>query len=130
MRSSTRCDRPHRAARDRGQAVVELALTMPLVCLLLLGVVQVGLVVRDHIVVVHLAREAARAAAVSATPNVAAARAIDGAPIDDVAVAVVTGTRDVRATVTAVTRTDVPLIGALLPDVGLRATAVMVLEPP
>ena len=48
---------------DRGQAVVELALAVPLVCVLALGVAQVGLVVRDQLLVHHAAREAARAAA-------------------------------------------------------------------
>ena len=48
MRSSTRSElsRP-----DAGQATVELALSLPLVFLVLLGVVQVGLVVRDQLLV-------------------------------------------------------------------------------
>ena len=49
---------------DGGQASVELALVLPLVVLLLLAVVQLGLLVRDQILVVHAAREAAREAAV------------------------------------------------------------------
>ena len=49
---------------ERGQATVELALCLPMLCLLLLGVVQVAVVVRDHLAVQVAAREAARAAAV------------------------------------------------------------------
>ena len=37
--------------RDRGQATVELALAMPLLCTLLLGVVQVAVVARDRLAV-------------------------------------------------------------------------------
>ena len=45
MPSSVGSD-PDVARRDRGQAVVELALALPVVFLLLLGVVQVAVVVR------------------------------------------------------------------------------------
>ena len=49
---------------DQGQAAVELALALPAVFLLLVAVVQVGLVVRDQVLVVHAARELARELAV------------------------------------------------------------------
>ena len=56
---------PDRAClRTRGQATVELALVLPLVVFGLLAILQVGLVVRDQVAVVHAAREAARAASV------------------------------------------------------------------
>ncbi|MEX0848014.1 MAG: TadE/TadG family type IV pilus assembly protein [Ilumatobacteraceae bacterium] len=126
MRSSTRCDRTD----DRGQAVVELALSLPLVCLLLLGVVQVGLVVRDDLVVLHLAREAARAASVSAAPLAAARGALASGPPIGAAVSVRNGVGTVRVVVTATSRTRVPLVGLLVPDVALRAEVVMATEPP
>ena len=127
MRSAARCDRP---APDAGQAVVELALCVPLVCLLLLGVVQVGLVVRDDLVVLHLAREAARAASVSAAPGSAARGALAAGPPIGASVTVA-GDRDtVRVVVAATSRTDVPIVGLLVPDVRLRAEAVMTREPP
>ena len=44
------------AGRDRGQSTVEVALLLPFVALLLLAVVQVGLVARDQVLVVHAAR--------------------------------------------------------------------------
>src|SRR4029078_2878808 len=51
---------PDRAClRTRGQATVELALVLPLVVFALLAILQVGLVVRDQVAVVHAAREAA-----------------------------------------------------------------------
>jgi Flp pilus assembly protein TadG len=114
---------------DRGQAVVELAMCLPLVCLLLLGVVQVAVVVRDQLVVQHAAREAARAAAVSASPAASAALVV-GAVARDASIAVAASASRVTATVTRTTHTDVPLIGALIPDVVLTASASMAREPP
>lgn len=102
---------------------------MPLVCLMLLGVVQVAVVVRDQLMVQHAAREAARAASVSAAPTSAAAHV--ASIVDDAASVVVGGTSGtVTVTVTRTTHTDVPLIGALLPDVVLSATVSMAREPP
>lgn len=116
--------------RDHGQAVVELALSLPLVCLVLLGVVQVGLVVRDQLVVDHLAREAARAAAVSTSPASAAATALANAHDGRASTAVQLTDDRVRVTVTVRNVTDVPLIGLFVPDVVLRSTVEMQREPP
>ena len=60
-----------------GQAAVELALALPVVVVLLLGMLQVALVGRDQLAVELAAREAARAAAVSADPGSAARLAVD-----------------------------------------------------
>ena len=119
-----------RPGADRGQAAVELALALPLVVLMLLAVVQLVVVARDQLAVVHAAREGARAAAVSGAPagdGAAAARAaIALSPLDvDVSV----GGGAVRVSVRHVTVTDIPLVGALLPDVEVRAGATMRLEP-
>ena len=57
--------------REGGQATVEVALLLPLLATMLLAVVQVGLVVRDQVLVTHAAREAARAAAVDPTEDAA-----------------------------------------------------------
>lgn len=125
---------PRSGRRDTGQAAVELALCLPLVMLLLLGVVQVAMVVRGELLVQHAAREGARAASVSATPAPSAARAVEaalgtaGMDADGASTAVAGG--QVRVTVRATTRTDVPLVGALVGDVSHRAAVAMVLEPP
>jgi hypothetical protein len=107
--------------RDRGQATVELTLCLPFVAAALLLVVQVGLVAHTEVLVVHAAREAARAAAV-------------GAPVPppdglepsrtSVVVEALPGGR-VRATVRYRTPTDVPLVGPLVADVALEAEATM-----
>jgi Flp pilus assembly protein TadG len=61
---------------DSGQSTVELALTIPLLMLLLLGAVQVAIIIRGQLTVVHAAREGARAAAVSAAAGAAATAAV------------------------------------------------------
>jgi Flp pilus assembly protein TadG len=117
--------------RDRGQATVELALCLPMLCVLLLGVAQVAVVVRDQLAVQLAAREAARAAAVAAAARGAGRAAADGAVrLRPLVVDIGSGGGTVTATVHYTERTDVPLIGMLLPDVTLTATATMQVEPP
>jgi hypothetical protein len=55
--------------RERGQATIEAALTLPVVLIGLLLIVEVGLVVRDALALVQAAREGARAAAVVGTDD-------------------------------------------------------------
>lgn len=125
-----------RRRREAGQATVELALVLPLAAIAVLVVLQVGLVLRDQVMVVHAAREAARAAVVAeaaADRAGAATRAaqISGAFHPDetgVATRIVDGGRRLEATVRHVNRTDILLVGALLPDVTLEARAVMRVE--
>ncbi len=128
--------RYRRAQRgDGGQAAVELALVLPLVALLLLALVQVALVVRDQVLVVHAAREAARAAAVE--PTLAAARraALAGAPLAGARLSV--ELRDdprsggmVEATLSYRSPTSAPLVGPLVPDLVVSAQASMRREQP
>lgn len=116
---------------EAGQAAVELALLLPLVVVLVLGVLQVALVGRDQIALELAAREAARAAAVSAEPG-SAARAAAGrvttlAPLHvDVSV----GGDTVTVVVGHVNTTDVAIVGRLIGDVSQTARATMALEPP
>ncbi len=116
---------------DRGQATVELALSLPLVCLMLFGIVQVAVLGRDQLAVQLAAREAARAAAVAGDPiaagRTAALRAVALRPIT---VEIRENAGAVTATVRYTDHTDVPLIGALLPDVDFTATVTMAVEPP
>ena len=51
---------PRPRLRDRGQATVELALGLPLVCVMLLGVLQVALVVRHQLAVHEIGRASCR----------------------------------------------------------------------
>lgn len=117
--------------RDHGQATVELALALPLVCLLLLGMVQVAVIGRAQLVVQLAAHEAVRAAAVSADPASAATAAAHHAvalrPLD---VQVASDDRTITVTVSYVDHTDVSMVGALLSDVTVQASATMAFEPP
>ncbi len=114
---------PGRHRRQRGQATVEVAFLLPILALLLLGLIQIGLVVRAKVLTVHAAREAARAAAVDDDP--AAAAATSGLAAGRYTVTVELSGERVVATVSYVDPTNVPLIGALLPDVTLTSRAVM-----
>lgn len=117
-----------RRREDGGQATVELALVLPLVAVLLLALVQVGLVVHAHLLVVHAAREGARAAAVDPHPSAAHVAVVAGVPLDRDRLQVTTseaGQGRVRVEVRYRLSTDVPLVGALLGDMHLAAVATM-----
>jgi Flp pilus assembly protein TadG len=108
---------------------VEFAFVLPLVLLALLAVVQVGVVVRDQLGVVHAAREAARAASVDPDPSRAvraAHRTLPGADVDVASRPKLGG--EIRVTVHYTSITDLPLVGVLFPDPDLHATSIMRVE--
>jgi len=113
---------------DSGQAAVELALALPAVVFLLLAIVQFVLVARDEVLVVHAAREAARAASLGASPSVAAAHVLPGAQVEVRSDGRVGD--PVVATVAYRAATDLPLVGPLIPDPMLHATVTMRAEEP
>lgn len=116
---------------DEGQATVELALALPLLCLLLLGMVQVAVIGRGQLAVQLAAHEAVRAAAVSADPETAANNAAKNAvSLHPLNVQVASDDRTITVTVSYVDHTDVSIVGSLLSDVTLQASATMALEPP
>jgi uncharacterized protein (UPF0333 family) len=116
---------------DRGQASLELALALPLVITLLLAFLQVAVVVRGQLAVQTAARNGARAASAaanaSAAASAAAQRATDLRPIR---VSTTSSARTVTVVVTYQEPTNLPIVGALLPDVTLTGRATMELEPP
>lgn len=121
--------RDRRSCGEPGQATVEFALLLPLVVFAALALIQVGLVVRDHLAVVHAAREAAREASVD--PNAAhavavARRTLPGADVEVSARPAVGEPISVDVRYRAVT--DLPLVGALFPDPVLHSRAVMRVE--
>ena len=129
MRSPASSNQRH--ARDDGQATVELALCLPLLFLFLLSIVQLVVIVRDHLAVQLAAREGARAAAVAASPGAAAEPAANRAvSLHPLLVMTTQSGSTVTVVVSHITHTDVPLIGAFVPDVMITAEATMALEPP
>jgi Flp pilus assembly protein TadG len=77
-----------RRRNERGSAVVEFALLLPLLLLMLLAVVQIGVLARDRLLVAHAARAGAREAAIQESDiavrdaAIAAAAGLDPAGID------------------------------------------------
>jgi hypothetical protein len=118
-----RRDARFRARSDGGQATVEFALVIPAVVVLLLALVQFALVARDELLVVHAAREGARAASVAASGSTAVGRVLPGARVE------ISGGAKVGDLVVAVVTyrsvTNLPLIGPLVPDPWLHARVTM-----
>jgi Flp pilus assembly protein TadG len=116
--------RPGRGARcgERGTAAVEFALVLPLVLTITLALLQVGLLVRDRLLVESAARAGARAAAIQDDPG-AITTAVTGAASDldaaavgvDVARAGARGD-PVTVTVTYLSAVRVPLVSWLFGD--------------
>jgi len=121
-----------RARRGRGapgQATVEFALVLPLLIVAMLALIQVALLVRDHLTVTHAAREAVREASVDPDPAravAAARRTLPGAEVDVAPRPAVGEPISVEVSYRAVT--DVPLVGVLFPDPVLHGRAVMRVE--
>ena len=123
--------RPH--GHQRGQATVELALLLPFVVMLLLAVVQVGLVARDAVLVVHATREAVREAAVTPAAGAARRAAEAGSGLSGPRLRVEVTRRQppggqVEVVVNYRAPTGVPLIGPIVPDVRLSSRATMRVE--
>lgn len=115
---------------DHGQATVEFALAVPALMLFLLLGVQLVVIVRAQLAVIHAAREGARAAAVSPAPAGAAASGARAAVrLADLDIATAASGDRVRVEVRSVVHTDVPLVGAFLGDVTVVGTATMAVEP-
>ena len=58
-----------RLSRSSGQSTVELAVVLPLLLVLILGLAEFGLAFRAHLVTVNAAREGARIGALGANSN-------------------------------------------------------------
>lgn len=117
----------------RGQATVELALLLPLVVLLLTALLQAGLVVRDQILLTHAAREAVRAAALDPDAEAIARAAERSGPLAadrmDMSIAGRDGPgSQVTVKLSYRTPTNMVLVGPLIGDVTLRASASMRVE--
>ena len=128
----TGCQRGHHggtgcsASVSQGQATVELVLVLPVVAAVLLALVQVGLLVRDQVLVVHAAREAARAAAVDPSAETARDAAASATGLDPGRLQVSLGPQRAageRLTVTVryAAPTRVPIVGLLVGDLQLQA---------
>ena len=111
-----------RGAGEGGQAAVELALVLPLLLALVVVLAHVGLLVRDRVLVVHAAREAARAVAVDPRPEVARRAAASTKGLDVRRVDVTTQREGATVTVVVSYRavTNVRFLGRKFPEIRHR----------
>jgi Flp pilus assembly protein TadG len=88
-----------RARSEDGQAVVEFALVIPLLCVLVLGIVQMGIAFNHYLTITDAARVGARKAVVSR---------LGGSTVDDATQAVkdAAGSLDTSKLEVTVTSTD------------------------
>ena len=103
---------------------------LPIVVVMAVGLVLVGVAVRNELAVELAAREGARAAAVSSSPGVAAATAARRSIALPIDVVTTSDAGTVTVTVTYVDPVDAAFIGALIGPVTHTASATMALEPP
>lgn len=126
----------HRGNRDRGAALIEFALIMPLLLLLILGIVDGGWAFFQNLEVRHGAREAARLAAVhygdeNSIINEACARMNNPGSIVSISISSTGDSIGDKVTVT-VTRTHDSLTGILpfFDNLTLDTTVEIRLEQP
>lgn len=103
-----------------------MAFVLMFMCGVMLILVQGALVVRDHVLVVHAARDAARVASTGVDPfrvEVQARHALADADVSVSGGGAVGEPLTVQ--VTYVSHTDVPLVGPLLPDIELGHSVTM-----
>lgn len=108
---------------------MELALLTPLLMLMALFVVQLALTARDQIMVIHSAREAARAVAVSSDSSVARRAALAASRLDPqrlrVRVEEPPGTGNVSVRLDYRSPVRIAPFGVVLDDLVLSGEAVM-----
>ena len=117
---------------ERGQDLIELALVLPLVLVIVMGIVDLGRAFNTYMVVVNAAREGARTAAIdpSATSTIreAALRETRRAGMSDGAVTVTITPASVGNPVQVTVQTSFPLLSGVLPvgTIPLSASVQMV----
>ncbi|HVF75326.1 MAG TPA: TadE family protein [Acidimicrobiales bacterium] len=107
---------------EAGQAAVELALVLPILLAVVFLLAQVGLLARDRVLVVHAAREAARAAAVEPTTEAAREAALRTRGLDPKKISVATRRegRSITAIVSYRAVTNVRFLGRNLPEISMK----------
>lgn len=119
---------------EAGQGTVELVLVLPVLVMAVLTVVQVARVAADYVAVHHSVREAARRAATDPDPGSVGEAAARATPdLQSSRIQVELGPQRSRGHQLPVTVhyrsvTDVPVVGRLVGDIELSATAVVMLE--
>jgi Flp pilus assembly protein TadG len=121
---------------ERGQTMTEFTLILPILCLLLFGVIQFGIVFNNYVTVTDAARAGARKAVVSRTamsPSAITENAVrsSAATLDQskLAVTVATSwTQGTDVTVTAAYPYEISLLGLIVKSGTLHASTTERLE--
>ncbi|HEX2054304.1 MAG TPA: TadE/TadG family type IV pilus assembly protein [Actinomycetota bacterium] len=116
--------------QQQGQSTVEFALVLPLVLLLILGLLQIGVLVRDQILVLGAAREGVREAIVNSDRGAISAAADGAAPGLELSVQVSRGTKrgDAAKVQVSAAPAKLPLVGSIVEGMTLKASATMRME--
>ena len=122
-----------RAKRERGQALVEFAMVLPVLILLVVGMMQFGLLFHEFLLVTHAAREGARVATLGGSDAeiVAAVNAAATSPSDtDIMPASRVRGAQVTITVTKHVELITPLFSAMFSQnpVPISGTSIMRVE--
>ena len=124
----------HRA-NERGQATVEFVLCLPIAALVLGILIEIGLLVGDHVRLWHAARESARIAIVDSDPEAIRSAAVHGglAPLEvevDPEFADRSTGRSLTVTLEYEPSGRLPLIGDLISGRTMTSSATMRIEQP
>ncbi|MDP2624302.1 MAG: pilus assembly protein [Actinomycetota bacterium] len=128
MNPSSATSRRALHANDRGAALVEMALLLPILVLLLFGIVEFGRAYNAKITLTHATREAVRVLSLTGDADAAAARLLASSSPLDTDLIGVSSTECVRGEPTSITATypfsyDIPLFGSA--TITMDSTAVM-----
>lgn len=122
--------RPVRVRGQSGTAALEFALVLPIVLAIVLALVQVGLLVRDRLLVESAVRSGARTAAIEPGDDAVRAAVLRAAPsLDESAVSLAVARPGIRGepvtvTLTYVASIRVPFVAWLFPSgVSMHAQA-------
>ncbi len=114
-----------------GQATVELALLLPLLVVFVMLIAQFAIVANHQLALWQVTRDAARVASLTTSPNDAVRSVVERNAIAGVQATIEDVVQSDAKTLIRLKyreRTTLPLLGAFLPDLTLRAEVVMATE--
>jgi Flp pilus assembly protein TadG len=115
-------------SNERGQALVEFTLVVPLLVLLLFGIVEAGRIGNAYLTVTHAARHGARYGAVGADNGQITARVADSAAAlnpSSIQTNISRTGDDIRVTVAYPIHLITPVISGIVPNPVLVSSAVV-----
>lgn len=98
---------------------------LPLIAITTLFLLEIGLLVVDQVRLVHVCRDATRQASISSDPVSKARQVVLRSYTDGAEIEVQSDAIGVRVTIEVEHRTDLPIVGALIPDVMLHESLLM-----